>query len=1073
MSFSIDLWHGFDVIKSGFSSIHKKIKQILDILTIYSSLQKEYCKGLEDLHKEIKDNGDKDKDIQNQNSLLDESLLLLLSSLKEESEKYKNYYNNVNKIIDQLKEALDKMNFQKYFTENIQNTESFNSELSTLISRQEEYNKSFKELCICLAENEANKILKNNPGKELIDNKNKKVNKKNNPTIIDYKTKIDSLLEVVLDNKNEYLDCLVETDKEREKFNKKTEDILINLQKQFKTYICMFQNSINNFIKDKINTYNDIIEINKENEKNNYSKINYKTQILDFVTKNATKIFPMNKLEFIPYKLNKNEIIQKLDKYDLSKNDENTIFNEVKNYINNNKINTYENESFLNSITTDKIKKVYTIDNKLKESKTLDKRASYSLKMTKSNFTYIKDFVFKLCNSNEVSLKNEINTNISEERYTYNNLLFRFMELISINNKDHREYLEFFIKIMSYYRSKGYFILNDSSYKIFVNIFSFILVNYKKSNTLMKNIILLSQTFYKVDKNSNEKIYLLNGLKDHSTFNDIETWHRAINYNLSISIKNNNNYSLNIPNKNEYIKNVNKLAANTIISYLYDLKLSTSKSMVYDEVKKFYLTIYELDEKLIEDQMESIFGDINNVADDKKNKKEKNNENINKEINNNNIKEENKKENNNIIIEEDKKEINNNVKDEDKYNNNIIIEDININMNNIKEENLINDNNMKEKDIKIEENNIIKEENKINDNNNKIKTENENNGFIIIPDIINGNSINKDYITKEDNKINIKEEKQIKDSNNINKEIEINDFIIIEMDDINNNIIKEDIKTNDNISKEEIIKKEENKINNNNNFKEEDKILEEKNINENDFKEENNISNNIIEENISKQENMKKDYIIKEEDIKNEQNKINDDIINDQEINIMKEEDIKKEDNIMNNNNIQKENIINNNTIKEDNKIIFNNKKGENKININITKEVIKKNNNNIIKEEIMINNNNAIKEDNKINNNIIKENNKGNKIIKESNKITDIIKIFNNNNNIKEQNKLNDNINKKQENKIKIINDNNIKEDNKINNNTYIKEEDKNNNNIKDKNQIDNKKDNHKIRLITYVNFM
>ena len=1064
MSFSTDLWHGFDIIKSGFSSIHKKIKQIIDILTIYSSLQKEYCKGLEKLDKEIKDI--EDKDIEKKNSFLDESLNLLLSSFKQESEKYKNYYNNIDKNIDELKETLDKINSQKYFTENIQNTESFNSELSTLISRQEEYNKSFKELCICLAENEANKIIKNNPGKELIDNKNKKVNKKNDVTTIDYKSKINSLLEVVLDNKNEYLNCLVETDKEREKFNKKTEDILINLQKQFKTYICLFQNAINNFIKDKINTYNDIIEINKENEKNNYSKINYKTQTLEFVTKNATKIFPMNKLEFIPYKLSKNEIIQNLDKYDLSNNDQNAIFNEVKNYISNNKINIHENESFLNSITTDKIKKVYTINNKLRESKTFDKRASFSLKMTKSNFIYIKDFVFKLCNSNEVSLNNEINTNINEERYTYNNLLFRFMELISINNKDHQEYLEFFIKIMSYYRSKGYFILNDSSYNIFVNIFSFILVNYKKINTLMKNIILLSQTFYKVDKKNNEKIYLLNGLKDHSAFNDSETWHRAINYNLSISIKNNNNYSLNIPNKSEYIKNVNKIAANTIISYLYDLKLSTSQSMVYDEVKKFYLTIYELDEKLIEEQMECIFGDINNVADEKKNKKKKNNENINKEINNNNIKEENKKENNNIIIEEDKKEINNNENDEDKYNNNIIIEDDNIKINNIKEENLINDN-------------IIKEENKMNDsiikeeykkeekeiNNIKIKTENDNNSFITIkPDITNGNIIKKDCITndnitKEDNKINIKEEKQKKDSNNIKKEIEINDFIIIEKDDINNDFIKEDIKTNDIILKEENTKIEKSKINNYNNLKEEEKK------NDNDFKEENKISNNI-----------------KEEDIKNEENKINEDIIKDQEINIMKEKNIKKEDNIINN--TQNENIINKNTIKEENKIIINNKKEGNKIDINIIKEVIKKNINNTTKEETMVNNN-TVKEDNKINNNIIKENNKGNKIIKESNKINNILKIFNNNNNIKEQNKLNYNINKKQENKIKIINDNNIKEDNKINNNnyikeenkinnnTFIKEEDKTNNNIKDKNQINNKNDNHQIRLITYVNFM
>ena len=105
--------------------------------------------------------------------------------------------------------------------------------------------------------------------------------------------------------------------------------------------------------------------------------------------------------------------------------------------------------------------------------------------------------------------------------------------------------------------------------KVLVNIFSFILVNYKTSNNIIKNIILFGQTFYRVDNNSNNKIYVLNGLKNHTAFNNAETWHRTINYNLSLSIKNNNNYSLNITNKEEHLASLNKVVQNIIISYLY------------------------------------------------------------------------------------------------------------------------------------------------------------------------------------------------------------------------------------------------------------------------------------------------------------------------------------------------------------------------------------------------------------------------------------------------------------------------------------------------------------------------
>ena len=264
----------------------------------------------------------------------------------------------------------------------------------------------------------------------------------------------------------------------------------------------------------------------------------------------------------------------------------------------------------------------------------------------KANFIFIKDFVFKLINKfqeenenenendllyeiysdNSIEEQEKIDTNENKENYIYNELLFGFMDLISLNNKDHNEYIDYFIKILSYHRARGNFFLNENTYKTFVSIFNFILINYKTSNNVIKNIILFSQTFYRADNKN--KIYVLNGLKNHAIFNNAETWHRAINYNLSLSIKNNNNYSLNIPNKEEYINSLNKVVKNTIISYLYDLKLSTSEINIYEEVKNYYVSIYNLDEKYIEEQVNILFGESTNNNEKKKdiNKKEEKHE---------------------------------------------------------------------------------------------------------------------------------------------------------------------------------------------------------------------------------------------------------------------------------------------------------------------------------------------------------------------------------------------------------------------------------------------------------------
>ena len=775
MSFSIDLWNGFDIIKSSFISNNKRMKQILDILTLYSSLQREYYKGLDNLYKEA-------KEYNLSNTFLDESINSLINSFKVESDKHKMHCNNINKNITEIKEKFDKIKstVTSYLNDSLQNKETFNKILNNLILKQEAFYKSCRDLSYCIAEIQGQKILneekpnnkenKNNDKENNDNKKEEKVKEKEhykdaitkhfkhylNNNILNLPNKKENLIKKVLENKKEYTNCISEAENERKKYNKTTEDILNNLQKLYKSLLFLIQTILNNYIKDKIKAYNDIIEINERSDKDKYSKINYKQITSDFIINNATKEFPMNNIEFIPYKMNKNKIIQKISKYnELSNDDQNKIIKQIKNYITNYKINVCENEylrpSFINKAGFEKLKKPENINNfrrsgssgmlkiknignknilgdfnsnndsynksgkmenniniNINKVKNKDDIILYQENEKKNNFVFIKDFVLKLVknkviekDSNKIyypydiysdnssdenekdkdeEFKNKIS--INEESYLYNQLLFDFMDLISLSNKDHNEYLDYFIKILSHDRAMGNFLLDENGYKMFVNIFNFILVNYKTNNNFIKNIIILSQTFYKME-NQKSKIYILNGLKNHVAFNNADTWHRAINYSLSLSIKNNDNYSLSIPNKEEYLNNLNKVAMNIIVSYLFDLKLSTNEKEVYEQVKNFYIAVYKLDKKCIEEQIKVLLED----KDDKKEKMEK--------------------DNNKVENEDEKLEITNNLKDNINTNNNDDEKKHLTNeINNEGINNCININN-----INNENNNIIKKDN--------------------------------------------------------------------------------------------------------------------------------------------------------------------------------------------------------------------------------------------------------------------------------------------------------------------------------------------------------------------------
>ena len=654
MSFNVDLWNGFETIKTAFDSNLNKLNLLIYILDSYSIYIKEYYTNLFNLYLTT------DKIIKKDNSNFGNLLNLLIISFKTESDYYKNHYDLIISSVQETKEKIEKikLNIQQYFQSNEVYSTNFNNVLNNLIFKKEKFDETCKELCLYIAQEETNKILKENSNNV---NKKNLFNTENNKINID---KRETVLNKVFEAKNNYIKFIYESNKFRENYNKATENMLFSLEDPYKDLLYYFEYLIKLYIKGKLIIHNDIFTLNNSNNEKKYKNINHKAILNNFIENNATKEFPMIKLDFHPFKLTKNifENNQKLNKYmELKKEKQDKIFNIIKNYIEDKNINLYESDfskSFLknNSQNYQEINLLKSIDLNLNENKNEIESDGDDFEIIKSkkrkeieekneNINFIKNFIYTLVIGEKESNKKkelieeedkEPNKIIDiDEGIKLNKILGKFMDLISHKNKQKFEYLDAFIKFFTKVRAKGCFKLNPYAYQIFINIFTYILMNYKNSYDYVKNIILLAQTFYKVaDENSDDiKIYLLDGLKNHSAFNEPQTWHRAINYSLSLSIKNSSQYKLKIQNKEEYCKNLDRIVLNILISYLYDMRISTSDLKVYENVKQFYIKIYKLDEKIVDEQVNKIL-ENNSKKEEKKdkpeNKIEENNLKINK-----------------------------------------------------------------------------------------------------------------------------------------------------------------------------------------------------------------------------------------------------------------------------------------------------------------------------------------------------------------------------------------------------------------------------------------------------------
>ena len=858
MSFSVDLWNGFDIIKTQIFSVQKKMKVISKAISSYLAIDATYNKNLENLYKEF-------KEINNSEYMMDKSYIKILDIFEYENQNRKiisSYMNTL--IMEPLNEYLRQPNIllNKCFSDNIYNEESFKRSLNLLKEKQTNYWKDCKELSVLLAQNEMDEM--NNTTGKLTKARLSRINEKF--------LKLNA-------SKQEYIDRINESNKEREKYNKKTEEILNTLEQIYTTMLSKLKEALTNFASQRNEFLQKIYNKEKMEYETIHVKVDPKKELFQFVSNNATKEFPMIKFEFCPLKysvLNQN-IKNKCSKfpdtafpkiYKSVKNffEENKIFKEEalfrlnrrntdfrsifskkslrtdmelnKNDQKQNKefIDKYITGLFMNKTQEKKENEVKKDNDKTDENAVNNNNTKDNIEANKNNIrkdmkesiqpkekdnqkeNNKEDKSFKVSSeeTKEKIIKNEPHNDKPEQNETQkddkiiidNNTSQKSENIIKKESREilkpkleteedviqnyfyseHPNYLnnaETLIKRLSYMRSKGHFLIGEKAYNEILSLFFIILNQEQKNYYILKNVLILSQTFYKIK--DNKKVYLQQGMKGSKVFMNPETWHRVINYSMNLSCS-----SMDLTQtKEDMIKKINKEANVIIMAYLCDIKQYTNDDEVFDEVKNYYVKVYNLDEEMINKEVENYMNSLNKnesseqekhmkIEEKIKNDDDVENDNDNNE-NNTNIDETinfikqrsystpiNIKENNKVLKENKKNEIvsiKENIKEENESEENNILSEI------------IDDKNQKDKNkIEIINNDKVENsENKnqiINNNINIIKIEAKE---VIIVENNSKNNINIEKITslKKDNKDIIKDnniqkddKKEINETNN-------------------------------------------------------------------------------------------------------------------------------------------------------------------------------------------------------------------------------------------------------------------------------------------------------------------
>ena len=599
MSFSIDLWNGIDKIKDKFVFTYNKIQILNNVFNTFINLEKEYSKNLDILYK---DNKDHIKD----EFLLEKSFIQLLENIKEESDYHKKHIDFLSKyLMGPLKEILDnqKKIFQ-FFNEIAKNAENLEKSKNNLISKEEKYHNSCQDLTNYFISNDSNFINSSFSNNKSFLNKRQKY--------------IDKINE----NKKEYLSMLYETNIELSQYNIKANEIMNELESKYESYLDILKWSLINYANNKIVLYDKANKLYKTILQKYFTNIDCYQEIINFIKKNITKEFPIAKYEFIPYKINNINInLFKENERKKQLKECNNKINLIKKFFADNKLTSNifpkeskENENNISALSSS-IKKLIGIEKEsikkppiiIKKQRNISQELNYNSlnnisnkfiskdreNQLKSNLTYIEFFIDKLMLKKNETKKPEID---------------KFKDIFLSNKIENCIYFDSFIKILNDYRAKGKYIICNHTYEIIVDVFKFFLDNFQDQDSLLKNLLILSQTFYFLGQN-NKKSYIQKGIKNHKLFSDSKLWHRVINYTLGQNIYN-KDIAIKI-DKNEINKKLKIIALNTLIAYLCDLKCFTDDQNVFEEVKKFYCEVYNLNEEDVQKNVEISHEEMN------------------------------------------------------------------------------------------------------------------------------------------------------------------------------------------------------------------------------------------------------------------------------------------------------------------------------------------------------------------------------------------------------------------------------------------------------------------------------
>ena len=401
MSFSVDLWNGIDKIKNQFNSTQRKLKTFSKLLTSYITIETTYYKSLENLYKEFKENS-------NPEYLLDQSFQKAIEIFENDFKNRKIYcINLVSLVLEPINAYFEmpKTQLNKYYSDNIENTEIFNRVLNILIQRQDLFHGTCKELSSYITQMEMDRIYKTNK------------------TSIN---KCQKFLEKVNFMKEDYLNCIKDTNKEREKYNNKTEEILNNLERMYKSLVELFKKSLNEFTEYRLEFFKNITKNEQKDFEEIHKKVIPEQEIFDFIKKNATKEFPKIKFEFCPIKysvLNKH-VKNKYNK--IPDKEFPKIYKAIKNYFDSNNVfkeelmiknKKKENDFFTRRFTFFGKKNIQN-DNEdkynLKENKDFVEKYLTDL-FTNQNNLEDKEKEGKLAKNEEKKVKNENAKNDNDE----------------------------------------------------------------------------------------------------------------------------------------------------------------------------------------------------------------------------------------------------------------------------------------------------------------------------------------------------------------------------------------------------------------------------------------------------------------------------------------------------------------------------------------------------------------------------------------------------------------------------------------------------------------------------------